>query len=301
MRRIFLDPERQKAFELEGYVKIPLLNETEIAWFQRAHSSINKPDLNHTFYTSHWSLDIDYRREINDLLKDRLSQKALPLFDDYKSVYSYFLVKHSSKESEVTLHQDWTLVDEENYCGVTIWCPLVDITPEMGPFNVVPKSHQFINCIRGSGIDPPYKDIGRFVEKNFLSEVLVKAGEAIAFDQRILHYSPPNRSDGSRVVLGHVVIPAETSLIHFAKRGFVITDPSKDLDTLEEKPSESNLNHIVERFDGNDDMLLNFAFGDIPSEKLHKSGEKVCEVNQMTREEFADLFRKFNPKSEVTV
>ena len=76
---------------------------------------------------------------------------------------------------------------------------LVDLTVENGALFVLPGSHRLMPTYRGSSIREFFSDIMDDM-LDYLHPVLVKAGQAVIFDQSIIHYSPPNYSDKIRIV-----------------------------------------------------------------------------------------------------
>jgi ectoine hydroxylase-related dioxygenase (phytanoyl-CoA dioxygenase family) len=97
------------------------------------------------------------------------------------------------------VHQDMTLVDETEFTGINIWCPLIDLTKTNGVLYVLPGSHRLFPTYRGSSIPNIYENVYDVIE-NYMIPKFLKAGEAIIFDQSIIHYSPPNVSNEIRPV-----------------------------------------------------------------------------------------------------
>ena len=118
---------------------------------------------------------------------------------DYKVVCGSFIVKTPGPESVMGVHQDMTLVDETEFTGINIWCPLVDLTDANGVLKLIPKSHRISPTYRGSSIPNIYDNVHEGILTKATS-VYLKSGQAIAFDQSIIHCSPPNVSDHKRVV-----------------------------------------------------------------------------------------------------
>ena len=110
-----------------------------------------------------------------------------------------FIVKTPVPESAMCVHQDMTLVDESKFTGINIWVPLIDLTDENGTLEVLPKSHRLFPTYRGASIPGIYYDCNEEVKK-YLIKLYPKAGEAVFFDQSIIHFSEANRSDKIRIV-----------------------------------------------------------------------------------------------------
>lgn len=215
MRIAFNNPEKEELFRQNGYVVIPnLLNDEDIERFSQFYISIPAASED-TFYSSHWNKDKEYRKHIDNFIRPILFNKTQDLFFDYRPVYGYFLVKMPGEKGTVTVHQDWMLVDESKFVGITIWIPLIDTNLSNGSFQVMENSHKFLSQIRGSNTHFPYRSNLEEVQKSFLSNINMRKGDAIIFDHRLAHASLPNLSNDPRVAVGLVVLPKEAPMIHY--------------------------------------------------------------------------------------
>jgi hypothetical protein len=97
------------------------------------------------------------------------------------------------------VHQDMTLVDESEYTGINIWCPLVDLNDNNGLLYALPESHRFFPTYRGASLPTIYKNVYEEVKK-YSTPLYLKAGKAVIFYQSILHWSKPNLSNSIRPV-----------------------------------------------------------------------------------------------------
>lgn len=198
MLKVFKDDKHQQEFEKNGFVILPFYTPDEIAELEALYHRLHPQD-EKGFFPSTFSRDINYRYEADREIR-RICQRSI---DDYctdiKVVCGSFIVKSPGPDSGMCVHQDMSLVDESKYTGINIWVPLVDLTVENGGLFVLPGSHRLIPTYRGSSIPeffgPVMEDI-----VDYLQPVLVKAGQAVFFDQSIIHFSPPNFSDKIRIV-----------------------------------------------------------------------------------------------------
>lgn len=215
MRVAFKDFLLEESFRHNGYVVIPnLLNEEEIEKFEKFYNTIPAASED-TFYSSHWNNDKAYRKNVDNFIRPILYDKTQGFFEDYRPIYGYYLVKMPGEKGTVSIHQDWMLVDESKYSGITIWIPLVDTHLGNGSFQVVQNSHKFLSQIRGSNTHFPYRSNLEEVHDTFLSNINLGKGDAIIFDHRLAHASLPNLSSHPRVAVGLVVLPREAPMIHY--------------------------------------------------------------------------------------
>lgn len=274
----FRSHKLQRDFRKNGFVVIPSFwNRQTLEAASVFFAGLEQVDL--SFYTSQWVNDAAYKKKVNNFLKPMLDEAAANILNNFRSVYSYYLIKkQNSPESKVHIHQDWTLVDESRFWGINIWIPLVDITTENGSFCVVPYSHRAIGNIRGTNIDMPYGAFGSQWEKSHTKPLYVKAGDAILFDHRLVHFSPPNISPKDRIAVGHVLVPEQAPLLHFSNK------------------NGTYLCKVVP-----DDFLIQYSFGDdyetfseeLPVLKDVRANKKLTPEKLRAKLNFFELLSRF--------
>lgn len=197
--QLFADPERHRAFERDGYVILDFFRPEEIERMLALYEEL-RPQGRTGFYTTTFENDPDYRTRVDLGLREVFSRPVSSHFQDFKYFFSSFITKAPDPKSALILHQDMTLVDEARYAGMNIWAPLVDLTMENGPIYVLPGSHRLKPTYRGSSLPDVYDGIEKEVI-SLMTPLLLRAGQAVAFDQSVFHYSPANLSDRERVVV----------------------------------------------------------------------------------------------------
>lgn len=200
---IFKDPELTKEFQDNGFVVVPFIDATQIDAIRSVYENYY-PEGVTGFYTTTFANNVEHREGVNRAIREVCLDRIETLFENYKILFSSFIVKAPGPESELIMHQDMTLVDESKYTGINIWCPLVDLTASNGAVEMLPKSHRFFFTYRGSSIPDIYDDVVPEL-KTVMQSCKLKAGQAIIFDQSIIHYSPPNLSDHERPVINTFV------------------------------------------------------------------------------------------------
>jgi hypothetical protein len=198
MKTVFKNPEHQAQFERDGYIILPFYTEQEIAELTELYNNIH-PKKTEGFFPSTFSQDKNYRT-VADVEIRRICERSIEEYcQDIKVICGSFIVKTPVPESAMCVHQDMTLVDESIYTGINIWVPLIDLNDENGTLEVLPGSHRIFPTYRGSSIQGIYDSCNDEVRK-YLVKVYPKAGEAIFFDQSIIHFSAANNSGKVRVV-----------------------------------------------------------------------------------------------------
>lgn len=202
-RGIFSNSELQKQFDEEGYVIVPFIKEAQIErLFEVYHHCY--PEGVKGFFTTTFANNVEHRELVNQSIKNICIEQIEQLFENYKILFSSFIVKAPGEDSRLIMHQDMTLVDEDYFSGINIWCPMIDLNETNGAIEILPKSHRFYKTYRGSSIPDIYDNVKDEV-RSLMQPCYLKAGEAIIFDQSIIHNSPPNLSDSERPTINTFV------------------------------------------------------------------------------------------------
>lgn len=213
--QVFIRPEQHAQFEREGYVILDFFQLAEIERMKAIFEELRPQNLS-GFYTTTFENAAEFRTKVDLALREVFKRPVAEYFQAYKFYFSSFIVKVPGPKSKLILHQDMSLVDEAKYPGINIWAPLVDLTMENGPIYVLPGSHRLIPTYRGASLPDIYD--GKEEEViSIMKPLLLKAGQAVAFDQSLLHYSPANLSENERVVV-NTFISNEDSRIRICFR-----------------------------------------------------------------------------------
>jgi hypothetical protein len=207
------DKEIDAKLASDGFVVAGNVGQQALHELQKVHLSNHDFEVNQggMFY-SVYSLDIPYRKRIFKEIDAILSPVYTALFQNYKSVLHSFIVKVNGDNSEFTLHQDSTGLDEFQFSPLSVWIPLQDTQLENGCLCVVPHSHRIKVPYRGISFEGPFQNISETV-RQYLHPIPMKAGDILLFDNRILHYSPANESTENRVVVMSGIFPKNATIL----------------------------------------------------------------------------------------
>jgi ectoine hydroxylase-related dioxygenase (phytanoyl-CoA dioxygenase family) len=210
---IFSNKELNNEFELNGFVVIPLLDKHEVKLLNDTYQSelFGNPE---GFYSTSFSKNEIVKSKLINAITKVIEPKAKHIFQPYKALGSCYLSKSPGQKGEMPLHQDWTVVDESKYESITIWIPLQDVNEKNGALKVIPGSHRFSNAIRSPFFDNPLAGIEDELKKD-LQLINLKAGEAIIFSQALIHASPANKSEETRLAVTYGLIPEEAELLFY--------------------------------------------------------------------------------------
>lgn len=207
---IFSDPKLQADFHENGFVIVPFISPQQIDELYGVYKSIY-PDGVQGFFTTTFANNVEHRELVNQSIKNICLEQIESLFENYKILFSSFIVKAPGEDSRLIMHQDMTLVDEREFSGINIWCPMVDLNELNGAIEILPKSHRFYKTYRGSSIPDIYDNVKDEV-LGLMQPCYLKAGEAIIFDQSIIHNSPPNLSDTERPTINTFVAHSDARI-----------------------------------------------------------------------------------------
>lgn len=192
IKSVFKDEKLQQTFEENGYVIIDFYTSEEVAFLLNLYEKLH-PEDEKGFYPSTFSKDKKYRQTADEEIRKIGNRSIEKYLDNIKVVCGSFIVKSPGEDSVMDVHQDMTLVDESEFTGINIWSPLIDLTSGNGLLYALPGSHRFFPTYRGASVPTIYKDVYSEVKK-YSTPLYLKAGQAVVFDQSILHWSKPNLS-----------------------------------------------------------------------------------------------------------
>jgi ectoine hydroxylase-related dioxygenase (phytanoyl-CoA dioxygenase family) len=198
MLQVFRNEQIQERFEQNGFVVLPFYNDEEMEELRTLYRRLH-PSNETGFFPSTFSNDKSYRQKADFEIRRLCERSMQGYLKDYKVVCGAFIAKSPGPESGMCVHQDMSLVDESRFSGINIWVPLVDLTITNGTLFVLPGSHRIFPTYRGSSIPEFFQEVSEELI-DYLEPICIKAGEAVFFDQSIIHFSPPNYTDEVRVV-----------------------------------------------------------------------------------------------------
>lgn len=215
MKNIFKNDQLYKLFKEKGYIVIDLLSPSEVKQLQDIYLKFSIPQPQH-FYSTSFLQDDKSRKQISEELQAIIRPKANSIFQNYKELGSVFLIKPSGENSQMPIHQDWTVVNEPEHHSITAWIPLVDTTKENGAITVLPKSHRLSTGLRSPSLQDPLEEI-KTIAAPMMQTLEMKAGQAFIFSHALLHASHSNLSGKNRIAVAYGVIHQDTELIYYHK------------------------------------------------------------------------------------
>jgi Phytanoyl-CoA dioxygenase (PhyH) len=222
MRTIFSDPTLQSELKEKGYTKVPLLSEAEVNYILDALQSLRPNDnfapdgkgtTRSTYHCSFLDTNVDYKRKANNLIRQVFSSHIRQLLVGYEILNCNFYVKPSGT-GVFQIHQNWPFMDL-NDTSITVWCPLVDADERNGSLHVVEGSHKIVPEVSGPWGNPFFRNFEKELLEKYLKPISCRAGEAVAFDDSLIHWSSRNNSASPRVAIQVLCVPTDTTPVFF--------------------------------------------------------------------------------------
>ncbi len=267
MRAIFKNKENERAITRKGYAVIRNLVQENVCdelklFFEQSGMVDQRP-----FSISNWNNDETYRAAIYNKVASSVLPFVAPLLNNFKPVLAVYTAKRPGEKSDMLIHQDWSLVDEIKFRSVSVWVALCDMHPNNGNLQVAEYSHIYCGFPRGMNVPVPFENIRSKMHESFLTDLPLKKGDAVVFEHRLIHASPPNNSAEIRLAAVLALIPAEAELIHYYKH----LDNNTQLELLVQ----------------NDDDLKQVNYFDAPNKPKHRRslGMVPAEFRQLTLED----------------
>jgi ectoine hydroxylase-related dioxygenase (phytanoyl-CoA dioxygenase family) len=217
MRKIFKNSILQNEFDEKGYTLInQFLNNEQITFLRDIYFSTPN-DLKKGFHATTHSKNVEYRKFITEKISKEMTPKVDDFLKDYSPLVGTFTVKEVGLESFFDFHLDWNMVDERKSRSVTVWVALDDANEFNGNLWVLEGSHKLGLTFRGSpGLMMFVENKSILSEKKFKKKALkMKSGDAIIYDHRLIHGSPPNLSNKVRLAINMVYIASEDTPVHY--------------------------------------------------------------------------------------
>lgn len=197
-KRIFKSDEHQRLFDKQGFIVLPFLTNEEIVYLDKIFDDLHPNANTGGFFSGSYSSDLVYKKKASDEIVKVFNRAYHELFVNYTPFGGAFLYKVPGENSELTAHQDWTIVDESKHVALNCWVPLCDVTKENGALSILPGSHfDNFNVIRAPTLPFFFSGNDDLVMKELIP-MEVKAGTAVILNQSVIHYSPPNRGNKIR-------------------------------------------------------------------------------------------------------
>ncbi|WP_027403198.1 phytanoyl-CoA dioxygenase family protein [Aphanizomenon flos-aquae] len=224
MRKILNNETQNSLLIKRGYIQQQILCESEIQYLLdqvrkvcpesnfQPHSDASSHPYIFSSYTHTQNLREFGSRIVQEVLFPHVEQ----IFDNYRMISCGLFIK-APKGGWLDIHyHHQIIIDVEKYWLMDIWCPLIDTAVANGTFHAVPGSHKIFPKIihHTDGYGPFFQNYTQVIRDKYSIPLSSKAGEAVIFEDSMLHWSPNNMTDYPRYVIHCTCIPKEVMPIH---------------------------------------------------------------------------------------
>lgn len=215
----FLNSADQAEFESKGYLVRRLFDADTAAMLKAEFETCLAVQDTTPNQESNYVSAIDFDRDHAEALRDRIMMAWLePLkqnLSGFRQVDAGVILKKSG-DGPVKLHQHSAFTEKPFSPVMFVWCPLADCNEDDGCLQLIPGSHRLVRHVNtGSGgyvVDPEI--IAKIVRAHGVALPL-KAGEAVFFENSLLHGSFPNNSGRPRLAIGGFMIGEDENLAYY--------------------------------------------------------------------------------------
>lgn len=226
----FLDAIHHNHFLKYGWVKIPqVVMQPEIDSFMHTFNAISKLDgfeLDKNLLNSGRLFNPEIRKLCMEVIRKNAVSILPRMFNMDKTATNTggaYQVKPPHVNSDLLIHQDSTVIDEENDYCLFVWIPFCDVTMENGVISFVNGSHLWGNTQRSLGVPWQFKDNIKALYKH-TTPVTVKKGDVLIFDPATIHASAPNLGTEIRHAITMTVLRKDYQLVYYYRNADIGAD-----------------------------------------------------------------------------
>ncbi len=215
---VLIDQSLQKQLENDGIVALPCISNEDVskltALFEQFHVGLDESYFDR-FHIGVHSNDLIYKKKLHESTAEILDKYLPKYFANFRRLIWTMQIKGRGANSIVPLHQDWTIVNEQQHSSFTVWIPLCDSDLNNGCIHAIPGSHLLPAFPRFGSLTGEYNSLHNELLPA-MKPYPCKAGAMLIFNNRLLHFSPPNLSENYRISVISLLVPksAQTVLYH---------------------------------------------------------------------------------------
>lgn len=223
--KILINEAQNKTLNELGYVVVDFCEPEKIkdtfSNIEKHNSALKFANNNHksidvTFHCTYLDHDKNYKLIVWQELLSLIDTFLDATFTNHKIIQANLFNK-APGTGFIAPHQNLTTVDEEEYTSVSIWVPLQNTTETNGTLHFMPKSHGKFEQYRNSNIHWAPMDASSEISDYQMIPINLNVGQALIFDDSIVHASPINLSNENRYVFHYLAIPKQANPV-FCKR-----------------------------------------------------------------------------------
>jgi hypothetical protein len=206
---VIKNDELRRSVETDGFAIVDLLSQEKVDALRDIYAQEHQvQDRKGGMFYSVYSQDTAYRKRIHLDMQALLKPSFEDLFSDYSNAINFFINKVSGNQSGFSLHQDSSAVDEFNHSVLSLWIPLQDVDESNGALWLIEKTQFMFSPYRSVSFPFPFAKIKDTLQR-YLQPIPLKTGQALVFDNRIVHTSGQNSSGSDRIAVVSGILPQQ--------------------------------------------------------------------------------------------
>ena len=239
---VLVDPELDRQLREEGYGHVPLLGPKKAADLGRSIASLYGGEVQSNQAGSNWFFglldqDLERARVAAQLVWDEVVPLLATLFSDARCHYASVALKSPGAEP-TPIHQHWPSTVDPFARRIGCWILLSNGGSPVN-FRLVPRSHQLLPFVRYAGSEDYFGSFSIEIERDHARDIPVRCGEAILFEDSILHGTSANGGPELRVAalanfIGRDMEAAR--VVPDPDGGFGVLRPVDEVPTSAERP-----------------------------------------------------------------
>ena len=215
--RIFVEDELDATFQRQGYVVVRLLDSNRAAEIDTACRELlprQIPPHENVTYIYAGEPELEW---IEHLVGPVIDKALVPLLDDMQRFHPSVIVKPAGEKAVPPhVHPIFTL--EQSASTVFCWCALQDMDESNGAMQVLPGSHKLFPIMPMYGQEPYFLPFFDQVAER-METLHLRAGEALLFDESLIHGSLSNPGERHRIALATHCIKREFQPVTLFREG----------------------------------------------------------------------------------
>lgn len=269
---ITVSKELEEQLNEKGYAIIDLLNEQEVEVFKNEYSMhFGHIDRTPGRFTTLQDAGNELKKQMHQFIVKNVDVPLRKHFKDFAIPVSQFYIKKAFTSGDIDIHADSTLLlNHQLEPHYAIWVPLIDVDGNNGTLSVIPYSHKIQRAVFSATLGGYHNQHSEWL-RQFEMPIQLKAGQAIIFDNNLLHNSTDNKSCYDRLVFTF-------RITHYASQyySFFSENPSK-INTVEVSEETHNY-YMDDSWDGNSRKITGKYVGAIQHGVTHVTKEELEKV-----------------------
>lgn len=227
-----------------GYAVIDLLDNATVDIFKQQYlSHFGNIDRAPGRFTTLQDTNAVVKKQMHDFIVEHVDVSLRKYFKDFIIPVSQFYTKKAFTSGDIDLHGDTSLLlNHQLEPHYAVWIPLIDVNADNGTLTVIPKSHLVHSALFASSLGGYHEKYLDWL-RQFEVPLSLKAGQAVIFDNNLLHNSTANKTALDRLCFTF-------RITHFASQYysfFCANLAEKNIEVSE----ETHDYYIADTWDGN--------------------------------------------------